>query len=138
MKLLDFQLAGDGNPVCDVSHILYSGAPKEVLDDLDYYLKVYHSSLSEILKLFNLNPDIIYPFKVLRNDWKHYCRRGFTMGLLIWKTKSTSEEDILDFSDFKENPEDVHEAFVDTKYDETMFKKRTRDVILHMYNNDYL
>ncbi|KAJ8957803.1 hypothetical protein NQ314_006478 [Rhamnusium bicolor] len=110
----------------------------DILDELDYYLKVYHISLEEILKDFGLNSDDIYPFRVLKDDWKQYCHLGFIMGLFVWKIKTTYDEDVIDFSDFKENFEDLNEKYMSAKYDEVAFKKRTRELILHMCENNFL
>ncbi|KAJ8977346.1 hypothetical protein NQ317_017760, partial [Molorchus minor] len=79
LRLLDFQFSNVGTPVSDLSYFLYSGATKEVLDDLDYYLRVYHESLTKTLHNFGCNSQNIYPFEVLKRDWKEYCKTGFGM-----------------------------------------------------------
>ncbi|KAJ8957804.1 hypothetical protein NQ314_006479 [Rhamnusium bicolor] len=115
------------------------GASKKVLDDLDYYLKVYHNSLSETLNEFGCNAEELYPFAELKKDWKHHCQLGFTMGLLLWRVKLTSEEDVLDLTDFKEEFDtNTSDLYFNIKYDEATYKERSRNLILHMYENDFL
>ncbi|KAJ8957802.1 hypothetical protein NQ314_006477 [Rhamnusium bicolor] len=138
MRFLDFQLSKAGNPVSDLAYCFYSGGSKEMLAQLDYYLKVYHNSLSETIREFNLNAEEIYPFKVLKNDWKQHCQLGFTMAIMIWRMKLTYESDLMDLTDFNEDIEDFHDVYNATKYDETTFKEITRNLILHMYENDLL
>ncbi|XP_018566835.1 uncharacterized protein LOC108907579 [Anoplophora glabripennis] len=136
VRFLDFQLSKEGSPCCDLSYCFYSGAPKELLKDLDYFLKVYHDSLSETLKAFGCDSGKLYPFQELKNDWKRYCKMGVMMSLMIWKIKCTPEENVIDFNDTR--PAEEKEKIFQTGYDQDAFKKISRSLILHLYENDFL
>lgn len=131
IKLLDFQLVCNGTPVFDLSYCLYSGSSGEVLSKLDDYLQIYHSSLSETLNEFDLNSETIYPFKTLKEEWKKYCKYGFPFGMVIWRGKLADNDDIPNYSNGNckiKIPEDREEEY----------KKRVRELIIHLHNNDFL
>ncbi|XP_018566810.1 uncharacterized protein LOC108907556 [Anoplophora glabripennis] len=135
VRFLDFQMSTEGSPCCDLSYCIYSGAPKEVLNNLDYYLQGYHDILSETLRQFECDSNKIYPLRELKADWKRYCKMGFTMALFIWRLKTTYEGEIKDLNDMIELGE---EELKSSGYDEEEYKRITRDLILHMHENGFL
>lgn len=135
IRFLDFQMSKEGSPCCDLSYCLYSGASKEILKDLNYYLQLYHDSLSETLRQFGCDSRLLYPLQELKNDWKRFCKLGFTLALMLWKLKLTHDGEFKDLEDFVKLSE---EEFNSSAYDEETYKKVTRDLILHLYENDYL
>ncbi|KAJ8926046.1 hypothetical protein NQ315_009901 [Exocentrus adspersus] len=137
VRFLDFQLVREGSPCCDLSYTLYSGAPKEVLQDFEHYLQVYHDSLSDTLRAFGCDPDKLFPFRELKNDWKKYCKLGFMMGIMIWKIKYTKQSEVKDMSDIVEDKEAARQAYY-TGYDKKAFNEVIGDLILHLYENDFL
>ncbi|XP_018566817.1 uncharacterized protein LOC108907562 [Anoplophora glabripennis] len=135
VRFFDFQLAREASPCCDLSYCIYSGAPKEVLQDLDRYLQIYHDSLSTTLREFGCDPEEIYPLQALKKDWKIFCKLGITMGLMIWKFKTTYDEELKDFTDITS---DEQEQIFLTGYDKDAFRKRARDLLCHLYESDFL
>ncbi|KAJ8926033.1 hypothetical protein NQ315_009888 [Exocentrus adspersus] len=139
IRFIDFQMSKVGSPCCDLSYCLYSGASKEVLQDFHHYLQVYHDSLSRTLRAFGCDPDRLYPFQELKNDWKKYCKLGMLMGLSVWKLKYTDQSQIRDLTDIAEEKDNAGQSpKSDPEYDKEAFKKVSRDLILHMYENDFL
>ncbi|XP_018566820.1 uncharacterized protein LOC108907565 [Anoplophora glabripennis] len=136
IRFLDFQLSKEGSPCCDLSYCFYSGASDEMLKDLDYFLQIYHESLSKTLKAFGCDPEKLYPFQELKNDWKKYCKMGVTMALMVWKIKCTSEENIIDLNDVDRPAEERERAY--SVYDKDAFQKICRNLIFHLHENDYL
>lgn len=128
-------MTAEGSPCCDLSYCLYSAASKEILKDLDYYLRVYHDSLSATLRQFGCDSRTLYPLQELKNDWKRYCKLGFTMALMLWKLKLTYDGEFKDLEDFAKLRDGELKP---SGYDEETYKKITRDLILHLYENDYL
>lgn len=103
---------------------------KQDYDDLDYYLKIYHSSLSETLKQFDLDVESIYSYETLKTEWSKYSKFGFAMGILGWKIKTTDSNQIketLDFTDLEPIPEQAGR-----------YKQGIRDLVIHFYNNNFL
>ncbi|XP_018566811.1 uncharacterized protein LOC108907557 [Anoplophora glabripennis] len=139
VKFLDFQLVRLASPVCDLSYCLYSGGTKEIFDDLDHFLHVYHDSLSENLREYGCDPTELYPWEALKGDWKVHCQLGVAMGLSIWRGKLVYDDEVVDFTDVSTaDVDEVMEKFKGAGYDEKTYKERTRDIILHLYENDYL
>ncbi|XP_018566831.1 uncharacterized protein LOC108907576 [Anoplophora glabripennis] len=137
VRFLDFQMFRVGSPVCDLSYCLYSGGTKEVFDDLDHLLHVYHDSLSESLREYGCDPMELYPLEALKNDWKVHCQFGAAMGLMLWRAKLTYDNDVMDLSDMCEDEEGV-KKFFQANCDENTFKERVRDIVTHLYENNYI
>ncbi|KAJ8970562.1 hypothetical protein NQ317_019067 [Molorchus minor] len=135
LRLLDFQFSMVGTPVSDLSHFIYSGATKEILDDLDHYLRVYHDTLVETLKNFGCDSENLYPFEVLKKHWREYCKTGFALSLSIWRGKLTNQDDIKDL--LENSDETFVTNFFKHRYDENSYKKIVKNLILHMYENDF-
>lgn len=117
---------------------MYSGGTKEIFDDLDHLLQIYHGSLSENLREYGCNPDEIYPLEALKGDWKVYCQLGVAMGLSIWRGKLVYDDEVVDLTDITPETDEGMQKFKDAKFDEETYRKRTREIILHLYENDYL
>lgn len=132
MRLLDFQLSRIASPVHDLSYAIYSGASKEMLDELDYYLKVYHDTLSSVLKEFGCIPELTYPYSILKDEWKKYSRYGFMWGLVAWIGKLVVDN-IPSVGDLEDGSKKL-----EPKYDEQIYDRISSNLVLHMYENDYL
>lgn len=124
-----------GTPVYDLSYCLYSGGTKEIFSELDYYIEVYYKSLANMLMKFGLDIKNIYSLNNLKLEWKEYCHYGFCMALLLLKNKLRYEDsdDIL----LKEEIV-ILETFEKGKYDKELLETRARDLIRHMYVNDFM
>ncbi|XP_023312538.1 uncharacterized protein LOC111692681, partial [Anoplophora glabripennis] len=138
VRFLDFQLVRLGSPVCDLSYCLYSGGTKETFDDLDHLLQIYHDSLSENIRAYGCDPDELYPLKALKDDWKVYFHWGVRFGFSVWRGKLVYDDEVLDLTDVATEDGENVQKFTDTKFDEKTFKERTRDIILHLYENNLL
>lgn len=131
VKLLDFQLVSNGNPVYDLCYCLYSGSSEETLGNLDDYLQIYHSSLTDTLKEFGLDSEQMYPWSKFKEEWKNFSKLGFFFGVLVWRTKLVDKNHIPDLT--------VEEGNIKVSDDlKDIYKKRVRELIIHMYNNDLL
>lgn len=135
MTLIDFQQTSSGSPVLDLSYCLYAGASGDALEKLDCYLKIYHDSLSSILKEFNLDTEKIYTIHTLKNEWRKYCKFGFAMSIMLWRVKLVEEDLIPDFS--KCEDDEIIQPFKLAEDKENEYKQIMRDLVLHMYKNDF-
>ncbi|CAH1975012.1 unnamed protein product [Acanthoscelides obtectus] len=134
IKLVDFQLCRVGTPVFDLSYCFYSGASEELLAQLDYFLDIYHGSLSQSLRQFDLDPAIVYPMSTLRTEWKKYCRYGFCSAMTIWKVKLASEEDALDMT---KSEEEIRENFGGDKRITEEYLCKIQELVHHMRENGF-
>lgn len=80
VKLLDFQLAYVTTPIHDLAYFFYSGASKHDMDRLDHYLDIYYDSFSEFVRELGADPTELYPYHVLKDEWKRYSVPGVILG----------------------------------------------------------
>ncbi|KAJ3638565.1 hypothetical protein MTP99_001917 [Tenebrio molitor] len=140
MNLLDFQLCMIGNPVCDLSYFFYSGGSKELFDKLENYLNIYHESFSKAAKNLGSDPEKLFPREALTRDWKIHSRFGLLLSLLLTKMKLVSKEDSESMiNTANERTElDSGKLFMDLNYNEILYKKRVRDILVHFHETDNL
>ncbi|XP_015836997.2 uncharacterized protein LOC107397414 [Tribolium castaneum] len=132
IRLIDWQLMKSGSPVCDLSYCLYSGASKQIFDNLDHYLRIYHDSFSDCVTELGSDPHKLYPFEALKADWKKYAKFGMIMSFSILRMKLTHKEDIIDLTDGFEMDE-INEVFANMKFNETDYYSRIRGLVRHMF-----
>lgn len=134
IKLLDFQLVANGSPVFDLSHCFYSGGSAENYNKLEQFLEIYYKSLSDTLNQFGLKAENLYSLNTLKEEWKKYCKFGFGMGLMMWRIKLADQNSIPNL--MKDENKNTPFKIAADKEDE--YKQALKELILHMYNNDFL
>lgn len=133
VKLVDFQLCRKGSVVNDLAYFVYSGVKKDILDNLDYYLKIYHDSFSTTLSSYNLDPASIFTFEDLKSEFKEYFVFGFIMSQLIWPIKLSGyakpTEALKDTDRHKKGPRSLQNDEIKEVY---------IGIAEHLYKNKYL
>ncbi|XP_028136987.2 uncharacterized protein LOC114331581 [Diabrotica virgifera virgifera] len=139
IKLFDFQMAGVGSPVLDLTYSFYSGADEESLSKLDHFLEIYYKSLSETLKEYGCSAEKIVPFAELKKEWKEQNAFGVLLGLLIWNNKNLEPSETPDVAKLLDGDSetDNFSQIVPNK-DSTGFKKASLSVMRHLYKNKFL
>lgn len=134
LKLLDWQLLKLGSPVHDLSYCLYSGASLDTYERLDELLKLYYEHFSAILRQCGENPEEVYPFSILKEEWKEYCRFGMVMSLMVMKIKTTEQKDKVDLSDFgtTDNKLEIARKMIRGTPSEE-YDRRIRGLLLHVH-----
>lgn len=94
---LDFQISSPASPVLDLSYHLYSTASEKELTHFKELLNIYYSSLSETLKTFNCDPEVVFPYRELVSQWKKYSAFGVMMTIFVLQFLLADKEDIVDF-----------------------------------------
>lgn len=65
-KMIDFQLSRFASPVIDISFFIYSCTTEELRTEYyDDLIKIYHKSLTELIKDYGSNPEYLFPFSAL-------------------------------------------------------------------------
>lgn len=134
LKLLDWQLVKLGTPVQDLSYCLYSGASLDTFERLDDLLRVYYDKFSAVLQQCGENPEEVYPFTILKEEWKEYCKFGWSAALMIIKAKTTKQEDKVDFTDISmtdNQGEMIKKLVLGTPSAE--YDRRVRELLLHVH-----
>ncbi|KAK9872374.1 hypothetical protein WA026_017832 [Henosepilachna vigintioctopunctata] len=133
IKLIDWQSCRIGPPVCDLSYMLYSGASKEVLSNLEIYLKIYHNSLSSVLSQLKLDVNTVYPFEEMKRQWRKYYHYAVILSGLIWKFRSFGENQGVDPLNFKsEDGSSYIDAIVDADCDTDYFCEHIKSLFDHL------
>lgn len=125
-----------GSPIFDLSYSFYSGANKETLRKLDKFLKIYYESLSEHLQQYGLKVDEIYPFEVMKQEWKRYCSFGFIMGYQILGVRNMNEDEIPDISKLLNSKEPY--IYKKRQKKGNTFEESIYNLAKHMYDNDFI
>lgn len=134
LKLLDWQIVKPGSPVQDLSYCLYSGASLDTFERLDDLLKFYYDHFSAVLRQCGENPEEVYPFSTLKDEWKEYCKFGWIMSMLVMKAKTTAQEDKVDLFDINNSDNKIEMAkkmVRGTPSEE--YDRRVRELLLHVY-----
>ncbi|CAH1169798.1 unnamed protein product [Phaedon cochleariae] len=129
IKFLDFQVAGRGSPVQDLSYCFYSGASTEVLQNFENLLRIYHDTLSTALEAYGCAVDEIYPMRTLKDEWTKYSKYGLLQSILIRKAKLTDSKDAHDLNKLLDN--DLAEMNKPANIDMEEFTRITSELIMH-------
>lgn len=138
MAHIDWQKIRSGIPVIDLSYFFYSLAPKEALDNLEDYLRIYHCELSEHLRKLGSKPDIVYPFPVFNQQWKQHGKFGYYMAFLLMRTMLCARDDknCLGKMDLKMVAGTTGTP-LDFKKDEELYRRLIM-LTMHMIENEFI
>ncbi|CAG9835906.1 unnamed protein product [Diabrotica balteata] len=138
IKMLDFQMAGVGSPVLDLTYFFYSGADEESISNLDHFLEIYYKSLSETLKDYGCSAEKVLPFTELKKEWKEHNAFGLLFGLLIWNFKYLKPSENPNMAELLDtDPQGENFSRIMRKADSTGFKSASLLIVRHMYRNNF-
>lgn len=145
IRLIDFQLCRSGSVVNDISYLIYSGVTKDILDSLDYFLKIYHDSFSNTLRAFDLEPSEIFSYEDFVVEWKAYCSFGFLLAPPIWTTKLAGSYEKKNLVELNDNIRTENRGTVsqdsnleDQGQDQKKLREVFSNLVLHMFDRSYL
>ncbi|XP_028137599.1 uncharacterized protein LOC114332089 [Diabrotica virgifera virgifera] len=136
LKFIDFQTCKVGSAVYDLSYCIYSGGSKEVFDNLDHYLNLYHKNLVDTCTVMGC--DEFISLEELKQEWKDYSKFGWIMAMVILRAKYVKDDAKLDLylmlteiekRDYKKHLEEA---------DEEEIERRTVPLLEHMYQNGFI
>lgn len=89
--------------------------------------------MSDTLKEFGLDAEKLYSLKTFKGEWRKLCKHGFRLGLYLWIIKLSDKNSMQEFTE--EGPAwEKFEIAVDKRDD---YRKRIRELVCHMYDNDF-
>lgn len=140
MCLLDFQIIGHASPVLDLAYFMYASAPREVYDNLDNYLKIYHDSLTKTVCDLGSNQNVVPTWAELKNQWKLYSKYGLIMAMLALKACLQETDEVQDIAEVVEANEnnDLMAGFTKSIKNDDLYYQIITSVIRHMAANDFL
>lgn len=130
MRFIDFQLSKVASPIFDLSYYLYTCADKSVLQNFDFLLQVYYSSLSNFLEDFGVCIETVLTFKEFKEQWRVYGKFGLIMCPTLIKMELCEPGEAVDFTDAAE------EGKLDNMFDfkiknQELYEERLKDVFEH-------
>ncbi|XP_072378789.1 uncharacterized protein [Diabrotica undecimpunctata] len=133
LKLIDFQMSNVSTVVNDLSYCLYAGGTKEIFDDFDRYLRIYHDSLADTCSRFDCKDFI--SFENLKTEWKEYSKFGFILGLSLIRSKLSEDMDQEEMAQMSNTNDDQEKV---PNENSEKIKQKCLELVLHMYENDFL
>ncbi|XP_060516909.1 uncharacterized protein LOC132696215 [Cylas formicarius] len=103
VAMLDFQMARVASPVFDLSYHIYMVSSEELLKDFPKILKIYHDSLSNEIRQLGSDPDKLFPFSTLLDQWRKHCVFGLIISGNVLPLTFTEKEDTISVEDMGEN-----------------------------------
>lgn len=110
----------------DVSFFIYSCAPKPALVNIDRYLQTYHNSLANCLSELGINPELVFPFDLLKEQWKKYSKFGLLWSTTFFRLTICEHDDVPDLLG-----DGVLNEFMKTTNNQDEMNKRIMDVVYH-------
>lgn len=117
----------------DFAYFFYTDAPKDILDDLDKYLEIYHQSLSTFLKELGSNPEKVFPLSTVKEHWRKYSKFGLVMANVLFKFMLLAEGESFSISE-----NEFAKAFVTPIKNEKICNQRAIDVIMHFADRNLI
>lgn len=133
MCFIDFQLCRLGSPLIEFSHYLYSSASKESFGNIDHYLQIYYDSLTGSLEKLGSDPEVVFPFNVLKEHWRKYSKVGLVMSIMLFKFMLCERD---------EAPNMTESQFIDDYLrpirNEEELNRRMINVVTHFVDNNLI
>lgn len=133
MHFANFQTSRHGSPTLDFAYFFYTCSPKNVLNNVDKYLVVYHDSLSEFLGEFGSNPEKVFPRSLLWGHWKKYNKFGLVTSNILFKFILVSEDESLSIDEGE-----FAKAVIELIKNEKLCNERGIDVITHFCDRNLI
>lgn len=142
--LVDWQLMRHGSPAIDLGYFFYPIATEATIEKYEYYMKIYHETLSNGIRQLGSDPEILYPYLVFKDEWRKFVKYGFAMSFIIIEGLLMEKDEI---PNHEENP-DVYNTTNDGQGDgqyttppmknEKLFQARVKTILKHFVKHDLL
>lgn len=110
---------------------------KKILRKIEDYLEIYHDELSVQIRKLGSDPDKVYPLSLLKREWQHSAKYGFSMAFLILKAMLAEKEDMPSFEQI-----DMMDAMktdvIPTTKRESEYIGRLKNIAEHFLLNEFL
>lgn len=137
LRFVDFQLSRVGSVAHDLGYLFFSGVKKEIFDNFEDYLKIYHNSFSNTLRSYDLDPVEIFTFEDLKNEFKKYYLYGFVLGLIIWPNKLSDSYQTKSAVELSEESKSPPSIYIDALKNNDI-KEICLNIVKFLYSSDLL
>lgn len=88
------------------------------------------------MRELDIDVEEIYSFDRLTEEWKKYCAFGFAMAMSLWRIKFIDEGVTMEIEPEIEDKEFLEPIKIKEDKEEE-YKQKMRDLVYHMYENDF-
>lgn len=129
MCFLDWQASRLVSPVYDLSYFIFTCCPPEVLQDFDDLNRIYYESFSNFSKELGSDPEKVFPYEELGNQWKKYGKFGLIMMPIILKVCLSEQDEVKDLAEMAENGTEIEDGFSYTVKNIEEYERRSLAVM---------
>ncbi|XP_060534510.1 uncharacterized protein LOC132706930 [Cylas formicarius] len=134
---LDWQLSTVGTPAKDLAYFFCVCTPRELLYNYRKYFKLYYETLSKNLKEFGCDPDQVFSYETLMQQWKKYAKYGLFVGIMVLKVMLSDESEVPELGDMKVG-DHLANLFKFGEEKERLYRKRVIDVVKYLVDHDLI
>lgn len=138
IRLLDWQLAGIGSPILDISYFFYSCSSDEVIQNYKKYLESYYDSVVQTLKQFGVDPEKAFPRNIFDEEWKNFAQFGLYMALFLINLCLAESSEAPDLTEAAEAGSSMIDIMTKEFGNQKEFNRRITNIVLHMVDNNLI
>lgn len=127
--LLDWQLTRCASPGLDIAYYLMSSTNKKVRERYYDLLKVYHNSLSNLMRQLGSDPNKWFTLDDLIDQLKTVGKYGVVMASCLLQIMVSDPKNLIDLDSITKDTKDVTEMATLDELTSNEFKERLSDVI---------
>lgn len=135
---MDWQISRAASPVLDLSYFFYVNSSKEIVDNLDDYLKIYYESFQEHMKRLGCDANAHFPFSKLEEHWKLYSRYGLILCLIVIRIMISDDEELPDLVESIDLSDNVMETMSFKSSREDEYIDRMKHILNHFIKRKFL
>lgn len=103
IKFIDYQISRYVSPVLDLVYFIFASTDKDFRDNHYHDLiRVYHDTLTKLLKRLGEDPEQLFSFEDLQKQLKKFGRFGLPMALMLVPMITTQTQDLPDMDKLAE------------------------------------
>ncbi|XP_008195690.1 uncharacterized protein LOC103313645 [Tribolium castaneum] len=126
---LDFQLSRLASPVYDLSYFLFCCLSEKEAENFDEIIDVYYESFCSFVKKLGSDPDKVFPYEELLNQWKKFSLFGLVMMPNILRACVQDKDEVKDLAELVETGQGFTEAYKESFKNTKKFGERTLPIM---------
>ncbi|XP_031625367.1 uncharacterized protein LOC116342037 [Contarinia nasturtii] len=138
IQIFDWQCSRFSSPVLDLVIYLFCSATKELRDQhYDEFLKIYHNSLSDLLKRLGSDPEKLFPYEELLNQLKQFGKYVVFVAVIFIQIMFADEDSIPNVSD-EQSDKLTDDFFQISDESKPAYRKHVLDLFIDLDRLGYL
>jgi len=130
LRFIDFQLSRYASPVLDLVYILFCCCTQETRSKYyDQLVHEYYETLAKFLKKYGYDPDILFPYEALLQQFRKFGMYAAGMALYVIHLFSIDDSDL----DLMYNSNLLEERIQTNNFYKSMLKGTLKDLIDRNY-----